>query len=120
MCCASRTRTRRKSPPRCGFSALAFDGIELLLFKQRRSQAAQLRVVLDDQRGSAFRLCLTHVPLLPFAARKPARADLRRVGKRIWSFKRPTSHLLTVRLMNAKAAISFRRRRPRPKLRLRA
>src|SRR5207245_6044196 len=81
---------------KCGFSALTFDGIELLLFKQRRSQAAQLRVVLDDQCGSAFLLCLTHgFPSWPPAARKPARADDRRVGERIWSCERPTTHLLT-------------------------
>jgi hypothetical protein len=42
------------------FRAFALDCVQLLVFEQRRRQAAQFSVVLDDQYGSTFLLCLPH------------------------------------------------------------
>jgi hypothetical protein len=38
-----------------GFGTFTLDGFQLLVFEQRRRQAAQVGVVLDDQYGSALR-----------------------------------------------------------------
>jgi len=42
------------------FCAFALDGVHLFVFEQRRRQAAEFSVVLDDQYGAMFLLCLPH------------------------------------------------------------
>ena len=43
------------------FCAFALDGVHWFVFEQRRGQAAEFGVVLDDQYGSTFLLRLPHV-----------------------------------------------------------
>src|SRR5438552_2584821 len=42
------------------FCAFALNGVHLFVFEQRRRQAAEFGVVLDDQYGSTFLLRLPH------------------------------------------------------------
>jgi hypothetical protein len=49
------------------FRAFTLDGVDLFVLEQRRREAAEFSVVLDDQYGSMFLLRLPHGPV-PFEA----------------------------------------------------
>ena len=49
------------------FRAFALDGVDLFVLEQRRREAAEFSVVLDDQYGPIFLLRLPHGPV-PFGA----------------------------------------------------
>ena len=50
------SRPRISMTARAGlFGTLTFDDVKLLVLEQRRRQVAEVRVVLDDQYGSALR-----------------------------------------------------------------
>ena len=42
------------------FRAFTLDGVDFFIFEQRRRQVTEFRVVLDDQYGAMFLLCLPH------------------------------------------------------------
>jgi hypothetical protein len=52
------------------FRAFALDGVYLFVFEQRRHQAAEFCVVLDDQYGSTFLLRLPHGSAPPLSVRR--------------------------------------------------
>ena len=49
------------------FRAFTLDGVDLFVLEQRRREAAEFSVVLNDQYGSMFLLRLPHGPV-PFGA----------------------------------------------------